>query len=99
MASQEGLFSRETESVAVSKAPQGETSVMAETMKQSNSRNHTIVELDYTNTMSRIDDASDNLNDRMITDGFTSRGEASKLVGAATTGQQIPIDGDGRSGQ
>ena len=99
MASQDGLFSRETESIAVSKPPLGETSVMADTLKQSNSRNHTIVELDYTNTMSRIDDASDNLNDRMITDGFTSRGEASKLVGAATTGQQIPIDGDERSGQ
>ena len=99
MASQEGLFSREEESVALSKPPQGETSVIAETMKQSNSRNQTIVELEYTNTMSRIDDASDNLNDRMITDGcFLSRGEASKLVGAATTGQQIPTEGDEKSG-
>ena len=88
MVSQEGRLTREEESVALSKPPPGESSVIAETVRQSNSRNQTIAELEYTNTMSRMDDASDNLNDRMVTDGcLVSRGEAAKLVGAVNTGQ------------
>lgn len=57
-------------------------------MKQSNSRNQTtILELEYTNTMSRMGDASDNLNDRMITDGgLISRTDASKMVGERNEG-------------